>query len=231
MHLPHISPLAGKPRTRVRENAAGAAGFHITPRVLTPFRAKAADNLHLWLCVLWLMFCAVACATNPKPLLWALGESAAMFVVAYFLLRIVIVWAFRAKTEIRLDADAVKVRRWLWWRSFERSQVCGFALLQHDAAEDERLQHEFEKQEAAQKGKVAKPTPYYLRSFHVVMVYAGQRVDLLSVYGQKEASAIVARLQLCNQKLDEAAGVRAGPRAGTDAAIDWRDSPGGVHRV
>ncbi|MCY1382789.1 hypothetical protein D9M69_708470 [compost metagenome] len=68
---------------------------------------------------------------------------------------------------------------------------------------------------------------YYGDSFHVVLVYEGHRVDLLSVFGRQQAAAVVARLQYCDRQLEQESknvGAADNPHAGAD----WHQSPGGL---
>ena len=74
-------------------------------------------------------------------------------------------------------------------------------------------------------GHVVNPPVYYGDSLHVVLVYAGHRQDLLTVYGQSEANAIVARLQYCDRCLDKALSMGGMAK---DAADEWNDAPGGI---
>jgi len=229
MPMRTISPLAGTPRTKARTDAKGKPIFDITPRVLTPGRAKLADLIHGLLSALWLIRCIFAFFNFPVFGLAEVCQTAVLFGIGHFTLRFVIVAVLRTKTEIIMTTDLLCERRWLNRHEYDRHLIQGFAVIPHDRADIERFNQEFEKAQAASKGKVIQPTPYLARSCHVVASYAGQRVDLLTVYGLKEAAAIAARLQLCHQLLDEAIGIQG--RSGVAARPDreWQGTPGGLH--
>jgi hypothetical protein len=228
MQTPHASPFKGRPRTRVSKDRNGKPAFRLTPRVLTPARKKVADKVHWLLSAMWLLRCIFAVFNAPTITLPGIIEAGALFLVGHLVLQAIIDWALRSKTEIVMTAGTLRVRRWFFWRTFDRMLAEEFGLLHHDNSEAERFTQEFQKAQASARGNVIQPTPYYMRSFHVVMSYAGQRIDLLSVFGQKEAAAIVARLQLCNRLLDEAVGIRSARGTGARPGEEWRNAPGGV---
>ena len=63
----------------------------------------------------------------------------------------------------------------------------------------------------------------------MILIYAGQRVDLLSVFGAKEAAAIVTRLQYCDRLLNEAIAMSGGISKRPED--DWAEAPGGMRHV
>ena len=136
--------------------------------------------------------------------------------------------ALRTKTQILMTTTTIRVRRWLVWRDYNRLYEHRFALHVHDHAEEEGRDLDYEARQASVKGNVIRQTPYYSASFHVVLVYAGHRADLLTVYGQKEAAAIVARLQYCDRSLNEAIAMSGGISKRPED--DWNQTPGGLHR-
>ncbi|MNG13571.1 hypothetical protein D3C84_972590 [compost metagenome] len=115
----------------------------------------------------------------------------------------------------------------LGWQSYDRQIDHRFVLLPHDASEHERRRNDLATREAAASGKVVQKPIYYGDSFHVVFVYAGHRIDFLTVFGRKQAAAIVARLQHCDQLLDAEA-KRLGGRNIPPVNDDWHSSPGGL---
>ena len=70
------------------------------------------------------------------------------------------------------------------------------------------------------------PTRYYGDSFHVVFEYLGQRNDIATVYGHKDASAIVNRLKACDKRLNQLAGM--GDEAALDPDDQWNKGPGEI---
>jgi hypothetical protein len=223
-----ISPLAGWPRTRARNDRHGKLIFEITPRVLTPGRAKLADRVHSCLAALWLIRCIFAFFNFPVLGLREFLQTAALYAIGHVVLRVVVEATLRTKTEIIMTNEVLSVRHWWNRREYDRALIKGFSLLHHDEAEAERFNQEFEKAKEAQQGNVIQPTPYFMRSFHVVASFAGQRLDLLSVYGQKEAAAIAARLQLCHLLLDEDAGIKGRSGVAAKPEREWQGAPGGL---
>lgn len=103
------------------------------------------------------------------------------------------------------------MRRWLFfWRHYSRLLEHRFALQIHDRADEEVRDYDYTAREEAAKGNLIKQQPYYGQSFHVVLVYAGRRADLLTVFGQKDAVAIVARLQYCDRRINQAINMAGG---------------------
>lgn len=67
---------------------------------------------------------------------------------------------------------------------------------------------------------------WYANSFHVSFDYLGQRNDIMTVYGQKEAVAIATRLKACDDVLDALA--RRGQGTPLTPADEWGDQPGAI---
>ncbi len=228
MQTHRTSPLSGKPTTRARNDRHGKLIFEITPRVLTPGRAKLADRVHSGLSALTFVGCSFAFFGSPDPGLREFLHAGALFAIGHVALRFAVETALRTKTEIIMTNEVISVRHWWNRREYDRALIKGFSLLQHDKAETERFNQEFEKAQAASQGNVIQPTPYYLKSFIVIASFVGQRLDLLSVYGQKEAAAIAARLQLCHMLLDEDAGVKGRSGVSAKPEREWQGAPGGL---
>lgn len=221
------NPLEGHPRTVETVDAVGLPTFRITPHVLTPGRAKAADKISFVLfCLLW-MGCLYSVATAPR---WDLTEAATTLATGLaggWVIRWVTHYALRRRTEIEMSADTIAVRGWLGWRRYSRLMEHRFALHIHDSAAQEYRNNDYLVREAATKGRVLNLPAYYGSSFHVVMVYAGHRLDLLTVFGQVEAAAVVSRLQYCDRRLNEA--LEMGRGAGERPENDWYDAAGGMN--
>lgn len=112
------------------------------------------------------------------------------------------------------------------WVHYSRLLEHRFALYPHDWTSWEQRDIDYETRRAAADGHVVNPTVYYGESLHLVLVYAGHRVDLTTVWGQSEAAAIVARLQYCDRCLDKALEMGGGaPKRPED---EWNDAPGGI---
>ena len=202
--------------------------FTITARELTPEGAKVASVLQ-GLTALGLV------ATVPYAVLQfpqydhinVLAAATAAAVFCYQTIKGVISVALARRTCLRLSIAEVAVRRLSGWKRYSRELAHQFVLLPHDRARDEQRDNDFRKEQAGRKGEPVKPSVFYGESFHVVLSYAGQRIDLLTVYGPVPAAAIVARLQLCDDLLNRAAGKNHSTGGG--AEDEWsRDAPGGL---
>ncbi|WP_095193954.1 hypothetical protein [Pseudomonas sp. Irchel 3A7] len=227
MNSPMKSPLTGRPSTRQATDEAGRLSFKVTPRELTPFRAKLAEGISA---VLGLGLAAanfMPLLDGRHPDLPGMAIAFGATVLGFHLLRWVTREVCRVTTEIELGVDEIKVRRMLGWQSYDRRLEHRFVLLPHDGAERERRRNDLATREAASNGQIVQKPIYYGDSFHVVLVYAGHRVDLLSVYGRKQAASIVARLQYCDQLLEQEA-KRVGARTNPHVGAEWHDSPGGI---
>ncbi|NBA98553.1 hypothetical protein GUY40_27115 [Pseudomonas sp. R5(2019)] len=222
------SPLDGRPRTQEMTDKDGRlSAFRVRPRELTPFGVKLADAITNILGVGMLVANVAALPDWRHPSLpkmaFVIGGTIASFWCLHWISRA----SFRVTTRIDLDLESIRVRRLWGWKRFDRRLEHRFVLLPHDGTERERRRNELATREAAANGKVVQKPIYYGDSFHVVLVYAGHRVDLLSVYGRKQAASIVARLQYCDQLLEQEA-KRVGARTNPHVGAEWHDSPGGI---
>lgn len=228
MNSPMKSPLASRPRTQELIDKDGRlSAFRMRPRELTPLGAKLADAVSS---ILGLGLLVASVATLPDwrhPALPELAVAIGGTVAGIWILRIIAREAFRVNTRIDLDLESIRVRRLRGWERFDRRLEHRFVLLPHDGTERERRRNDLATREASANGHVVQKPVYYGDSFHVVLVYAGHRVDLLSVYGRKQAASIVARLQYCDQLLEQEA-KRVGARTNPHVGAEWHDSPGGI---
>jgi len=230
MNSPMKSPLTRRPPTRQTTDESGLLSFKVSPRELTPFRVKLANGISsvIGLGLAAAIFIPLLQARHLylPELVTAFGVT----VLGYHLLRWVTLEACRVTTRIELRVDQVKVRRLQGWESYDRRIEHRFVLLPHDATEHEQRCHDLVTRQAAANGQVVQPPIYYGDSFHVVLVYAGHRIDLLTVYGRQQAAAIVARLQHCDQLLDAEA-KRVGAGKNPHIAGEWHHTPGGLNDV
>ncbi|MFD2644123.1 hypothetical protein [Pseudomonas japonica] len=221
------SPLSGNPPTRALTDEAGRLAFRVMPREITPFRAKLADGISSALGLGLMVASMTAISDWRHPDLSVLVAAFGSAALASWALRFAAREALKTTTQIELSLDSIRVKRVLGWARFDRCLEHCFALLPHDQAERERRRNELDTRFAATQGQVVQMPVYYGDSFHVVMVYAGHRVDLLSIYGRQRAAAVVARLQYCDRQLEqEAKRLGAGNNPHVDA--DWHHSPGGL---
>lgn len=123
----------------------------------------------------------------------------------------------------------IKRREFPWghdWDVFELNQPVRFTMIPHDHALWEREENEFRKAKASRSGRAIKPDSLYQNSFHVCLEHFGQRHDLITVYGRKEATAILTRLKACLE-INKARAGRTGSTA-TEPSQQWKQTPGAI---
>lgn len=228
MNYPMKSPLDGRPPTlELIDKDGRLSAFRVRPRELTPLGAKLADAVSS---ILGLGLLVASVATLPDwrhPALPELAVAIGGAVAGIWCLRLIAREAFRVNTRIDLDLESIRVHRLRGWERYDRRIGHQFSLLPHDSAERERRRNDLATREAAANGHVVQKPVYYGDSFHVVLVYAGHRINLLTVYGRQQTEAIVARLQYCDQLLEQEA-KRVGARTNPHVGAEWHDSPGGI---
>lgn len=216
-------PFEGEPETREVSTADGQTEYHITVKELTPLRARLADAADVLFC-LYMAGLIIAMLLNEPNKDLAVWLTAALIAGFSHKARPGLRDSFRKKTRLRLNAEHIAVWQSGGWVCFDRKLPHRFGILQHDYAPMEKLKVEFDRQKAAMKRKVLFRKPYYGDSFIVCLEYLGQRHDLVTVYGRKEASAVVARLQACDEIIESR--LRQGRGAAIDPADQWGHQPG-----
>lgn len=205
----YVTPWEGYPRTRARVDAHGRRMFTIKPRALTPLRAQLADGLAQLLALgTTVAGYAYLIRMPDAPPDWVWLVPLAFAPVTLPPLRLTFKQFLKRSFRIDVTHDAVKLRTW-WggWKSFQRTLPHKVSVLEHDQAQLERQFEDLKRVRAQQRGEPAKfPKQYYGHSFHIALDYVGQRYDLLTVFDQKHASAIAARIRACGQLLDGDAG-------------------------
>jgi hypothetical protein len=217
-------PFHGKPVTREVTDENGNLRIEVTARVLTPLRAKIADELAVWttiavpaLLILYVM--------NHDPSLPKL-----VFAAATGFLRPWFEWVWRKglrrTVKMVITAEEFRFRTWRGWRSFDRNLQHRFALILHDKARLERDRHELEERTAQQRKRVIKKRRYYQDSYHLSFDYLGQRNDVVTIYGRPEAQAVLARMR----GVDEVINARAKRGDGTAMRPEdqWVEQPGAI---
>lgn len=223
-----VFPFAGEPAT-TQFTEDGQPGFKVTAKFLTPGRRRLADLLGLGVC---LSICAAAItAMSPEASdqpfwAWPLATVAPLF----FRRQVSDLFAttLRTTTRIVFTKKRIRVRRGLRRQSFDRALPHRFLMLAHDRALDERERHEFAAR-IAQQGQLVRKKKYYGDSYHIVLEYLGQRNDLLTVYGRKEALAILARLKAVDEAVDRHAAT--GAQTLFTPRDEWAEQPGGIPRT
>ena len=220
------NPVSGFPRTWQFTDTDGNPVYRIKPRIYTPIRAKIRDNCLkgvAWIMALTCLFVILDSNNVDGAFVGVLaiqaGQALAIFAMLIFYT------ALRTERVV-MSADVIAVRRWWGWKRFERNEPHMFYVTIHDWAvrEHERIAEKVH--EAAQKGKKLRIKAYFGQSFHIVLSYGGQRHDLMTVYGAKEADAVLGRLQYCDFRLDEAMSGRGGSSGQQSGGSGY--APGGL---
>jgi hypothetical protein len=221
-----ISPFDGKPLTEQFTDENGNTEFLITPQALTPLRVKLAEFLAGISVLGWMAAGLHALDVAHHPAGWLWGAAFFGPWLAYSLLD----WFWRLflykKTRLVMTTDQFKFLSWKGWKSYDRKLPHKFALVLHDKTQAEKDAHNLEVQRGQARGKVVVPKRYYTDSYHLSFEYLGQRNDVMTVYGHKEALAILARLKACDEILDAEA--RMGEGTPLSPEDQWNDQPGGI---
>jgi hypothetical protein len=220
------SPFAGKPATRQVADHNGAPAFDVQPRVLTPVRAMAAYWLTGLGVVAGLGFSLAGFASAPNPDSGMLTAALVVPVGGGFVLYGALRSLLRKRVRLMLTLEQFSVKSLFGWKHYDRLLPHRFALLQHDWTQAEQEQQEFRAALAQRQGKLIKKQRWFGKSFHISFDYIGQRNDVLTVYGPKEAMAIVTRLNACDNVLDALA--RRGHGTPLTPADEWGDQPGAI---
>lgn len=221
-----LSPFAGKPKTRQITGRDGAPVFIVSPRVLTPFRAKIADTLTLWGAIAGIGFALLRVADMPGATEWHFAAAIGGPVIAAVVLKDAVRWLFKKRRHIKLSLDEVAVRRFFFWKRFDRQLPHKFSLIVHDKAQAERDMHEFQIMEGQLRKQPVRKSRYYTESWHLSFDYVGQRNDLLTVFGAKDAQAVLARLKAIDEVLD--AVMRKGHGTPLSPQQEWGEQPGEI---
>lgn len=226
-----IRPTNGLPETVEHMDENGRPHyFKVTPRELTPKRAKVADWIQSSLQKAFLA-CGAFAAWHARPftedqVVMALFQA----FMAYVAYRILSAWTrdqLKKTTVIVLDEKTVKLRGWFRGYEFDRNLVDRFFLTPHPAAKAEARNHQLEDRRDQNARSFSQRRVYYQDSYLVTLAYDGQSITLAEVFGMPEASRIVARLQYCHRHLNNTFGHgRSG--SSQDPAHDWDELPGGL---
>lgn len=221
------SPFQGKPKTRLKQDRRGIPTVTIMPTVLTPLRAKVADRLATGTAVVQMIWSLLAVYELPQPELLHWGAAAIIPWLCRPVYRVLYRAIARKKTTIVMTPDEFRIPGFWRWKRFDRQLPHQFALLPHDKARTEQRQHEVKTRQAQLNGRAIDKKPYYAESFHISFEYLGQRNDVVTVYGQKDARAILSRLKACDAVMDSFA--RSG---GNGVALrpedEWGEQPGAI---
>ena len=194
--------------------------FTISPRELTPLRAKVADNGAIVLAIgaaIYGFMILQASPMTPDSYYWipVIGPM-----VALPLIRKVLRHLLKRSWKMVITADQFKVEKWYGWKKYDRQLPHKFSILVHDKTKLEQEKIELDLRKGKQKDKTYSQLCYYGNSFHISYEYLGQRNDIATVFGHKQALALVTRLQACDDVMGD----------GTPLTPDdqWGDRPGDI---
>ena len=219
------SPFAGFPEPK-EINKNDNLRFIVKPSTLTPERAMVADFLGCASVIGSIYYCGLFVSYHPEPSGWAWIGAVIVPVLCTRIYQAI--WRSLLKTESRfeLDKEVFTQKRFPVSTTFDRELPHKFSLIQHDLAQEEKERHELAVRQAQAKGKVISKKRYYGESFHLSYEYLGQRNDLLTIFGRKEAIAIAARLKACDEVLNKHAGFDDGIPLSPEH--QWNDQPGEI---
>ena len=220
------SPFAGKPATWQVNDRHGNPAFHVEPRILTPFRAMMVNFLTSVGVVAGMGYglISAASADNPTPEMFI--AAIAVPAIGGIVLSRTLNSLFRKRVRLMLTPQRFSVRGFFGWKHYDRELPHRFALLPHDWLQAEQASNEYQMQQAQLARKPYRKHRWYSNSFHVSFDYLGQRNDIMTVYGQKEAVAIATRLKACDDVLDAFA--RRGQGTPLTPTDEWGDQPGAI---
>ncbi|MEW8051145.1 MAG: hypothetical protein AB2809_12275 [Candidatus Thiodiazotropha sp.] len=197
-----ISPFEGEPVTVTRTAPDGAPEIAVTIDALTPEGAKLIDDLNAFcpMALSGLYLWAVLPTNFNNPYLLAAGFITVVIVAVMLLTYLR--GLLTVTTMVVFKPAAFRVYRGGAWDVYDRSLTHRFLMMKHDSAREERQSHELRVRRAQAQGRIISPRRYYDDSFHIVFEYLGQRIDIATVYDQKRAMAVAARLKACDKLMD-----------------------------
>ncbi|MEW8110531.1 MAG: hypothetical protein AB2802_15735 [Candidatus Thiodiazotropha endolucinida] len=197
-----ISPFEGEPVTVTRTAPDGAPEIAVTIDALTPEGAKLIDDLNAFcpMALTGLYLWAVLPTSFNNPYLLAAGFITVVIVAVMLLTYLR--GLLTVTTVVVFNPAVFRVYRGGAWDVYDRSLTHRFLMMKHDSAREERQSHELRIRRAQAQGRIISPRRYYDDSFHIVFEYLGQRIDIATVYDQKRAMAVAARLKACDKLMD-----------------------------
>lgn len=220
------SPFAGFPAAWLSYDRSGNPVFHVEPRILTPLRAVALGRSSEFAILAAMGYAVWSFFTADKPDLWALAAGVILPLALGRVVYKTLEPFFRKRVRIRMTLDRFSIMRWFGWRHFDRQLPHRFVILPHDWTQYERDDEEYRHQIAQLQRQPQERFRLYVDSFHISFDYLGQRNDLMTIYGQKEAIAVATRLKACDDVLD--ALMQRGHGVALDPGKEWSHQPGEI---
>jgi hypothetical protein len=194
------SPFDGYPQTREETTENGRPRFCVTAKVLTPLRAKIADNLGAATAAIGAVASVIYASDHDYPPIVLIAAIGIWFGKPLFEK----LWreGMRRSVEIVVTEAEFRFRDWTGrWIVFDRNLPHSYALRLHDLAKRERDEHELQVLKAQQIKKIVQPRRYFQESYHLVYEFLGQRNDITEIYAMPEAHAVQKRLRTIDDVL------------------------------
>lgn len=217
----YVSPFAGEPHT---ENLLGVKGFRVRPCELSPEGIKKADSIGaIFSLFAWVIGIFLLCGIKPaNPLIW-LGSIIVLSLSYPVFIKMALAGQYR-KGIFEFTADTFRVWTGRQWLAYDRTLKHRFVMMPHDRAREEEEERELQRANAQKQGRAVNPKRYYSDSYHIILQYMGQRHDLMTVYDKKRASAVLARLKVCDEVMDNA--LKMGEGEAMAPHDQWDNQPG-----
>jgi hypothetical protein len=192
----------------------------ITPEGAT--RADVLGALSNFALFVFLFFVAVGAG---NALVWILCLGSLFFAYPIFVQHFYLSMAKSTEvmftpTEFRVKAEGGS------WKIYNRTLTHRFMMMKHDKAREEREKHERKIRRAQARNEVISPKRYFDESYHIIFDYLGQRFDVVTIYDQKRATAVAARLKSCDKIMDTKN--QMGEGEVLSPSEQWGDTPGSL---
>jgi hypothetical protein len=222
MHERHVSLFEGEPRTVCRQDELRRQVIDVHIRELTPENVKQAENLATLAMIIGLI--GLFIMAMEQPVLFLPGFPA--IAIGGMALQRHLYQALRVDTRVIFTPTEFKVLRRGRWDVYDRHLKHSFVMLKHDESRKEREEQECQARAAQAKGEYRPPRRYYDDSYHMVLEYFGQRHDIATVFDEKRARAVIARLQACDAMMDRH--INMGESHVLSPEEEWGTQPGGL---
>lgn len=221
------SPFEGGPATHAYMDASGLPVIEVTMRGLEPFGMKVGQVTGG---LTFVASIAAAIAAGSQPGVDDPGVlGSAIFGGGAFMGGTIYALCAATKAEVRFTPTAFMLRRdgllRGHWQTFNLAHPHHFTMLPHDKATQEQRALQSKKDAAARHGATANLEVIYGDSYHISFNYFGQRNDVITIYGRKEATAIHQRLNACLQIMKARAG---NGQTATRPQDHWAPTPGDI---
>ncbi len=218
-----ISPFDGEPYT-FPMLGTGEPSMRVMICEITPEGAKRADGLTTFLILILFLFSIFILSVfhTANGFIWLAGIIAPLFTRGS--LNNYLYKSFRETTEVVFTPTEFRIKRDSEWLIYDRTITHSFRMMKHDLARQECEQIERKIRRDQLNKTVAAHKRYFDESYHILFTYMGQRIDILTIYDEKRASAVDARLKACDKIMDRKNLTGEGEALSPDD--QWNDGPG-----